>query len=93
MALSRRRFLQLATGAAAVPAMSGRALAETYPTRAVRIVVGSSAGDLTDIVGRVMAQWLSERLGQPFVIENRPGAEAISALRRSFALRQTATLF
>jgi tripartite-type tricarboxylate transporter receptor subunit TctC len=74
MNLPRRRFLQLAAGAAALPAMMGSARAETYPARPVRIVVGSAAGDLTDVVGRVMAQRLSERLGEPFVIENRPGA-------------------
>lgn len=74
MNLPRRRFLQVAISAVALPAVSRIAVAETYPARPVRIVVGSAAGDLTDIVGRVMAQWLSEHLPQPFVIEDRPGA-------------------
>jgi tripartite-type tricarboxylate transporter receptor subunit TctC len=64
----------VAISAAALPTASRIAVAETYPGRPVRIVVGSAAGDLTDIVGRVMAQWLSEHLAQPFVIEDRPGA-------------------
>ena len=64
----------MAIGAAALPAMSRIAIAATYPARPVHLVVGSAAGDLTDIVGRVMAQWLTEHLGQPFVIEDRPGA-------------------
>jgi tripartite-type tricarboxylate transporter receptor subunit TctC len=74
MNFPRRRFLQMATSAVALPAMSRIAVAESYPARPVRIVVGSAAGDLTDIVGRVMAQWLSEHLAQPFVIEDRAGA-------------------
>jgi tripartite-type tricarboxylate transporter receptor subunit TctC len=74
MNLPRRRFLQVAISAVALPAVSRIAVAETYPARPVRIVVGSAAADLTDIVGRVMAQWLSEHLPQPFVIEDRPGA-------------------
>jgi tripartite-type tricarboxylate transporter receptor subunit TctC len=74
MNLPRRRFLQVAISAVALPAVSRNAVAEAYPARPVRIVVGSAAGDLTDIVGRVMAQWLSEHLRQPFVIEDRPGA-------------------
>ena len=74
MNLPRRQFLQMATGAAVFPTMLSHALAETYPARPVRIVVGSAAGDLTDIVGRVMAQSLSDQLAQPFVVEDRPGA-------------------
>jgi tripartite-type tricarboxylate transporter receptor subunit TctC len=74
MNFPRRRFLQMATSAMALPAVSRIAVAESYPARPVRIVVGSAAGDLTDIVGRVMGQWLSEHLAQPFVIEDRPGA-------------------
>ena len=70
----RRRFLYLATGAAALPAVSHMARAQTYPTRPVRIIVGVAAGGTLDILARVMGQWLSERLGQPFIIENRPGA-------------------
>jgi tripartite-type tricarboxylate transporter receptor subunit TctC len=70
----RRQFLHLAAGAAALPAMSRLARAQTYPSRPVRIIVGWPAGGTTDIATRLMGQWLSERLGQPFVIENRPGA-------------------
>jgi tripartite-type tricarboxylate transporter receptor subunit TctC len=64
----------LFTGAAALPAISHPALAQTYPTRPVRIIVGVAAGGANDTVARLIAQWLSERLGQPFVVENRPGA-------------------
>jgi tripartite-type tricarboxylate transporter receptor subunit TctC len=71
---NRRRFLQLVAGAAAVPAASRIATAQPYPTRLVRLFVGFPAGGVGDIVARLMGQWLSERLGQPFVIENRPGA-------------------
>jgi tripartite-type tricarboxylate transporter receptor subunit TctC len=72
--LPRRKFLHLAAGAAALPAVARLAWAQTYPTRPVRIVVGLTAGSASDIVARLVGQWLSERLGQPFVIENRPGA-------------------
>ena len=74
MTLPRRQFLHLATGAVAFSAISSSARAQTYPTRPVRIIVGFPAGGPADIVARLMAQWLSERLGQQFVIENRPGA-------------------
>jgi tripartite-type tricarboxylate transporter receptor subunit TctC len=74
MKSSRRKFLHLAAGAAALPALSRIAKAQTYPTRSVRIVVGWPAGGVADIVARLMGQWLSERLDQPFIIENRPGA-------------------
>jgi tripartite-type tricarboxylate transporter receptor subunit TctC len=69
----RRQFLRLAAGAAALPAVSRSAWAQAYPARPVRILVGAPAGGTLDVVARVMGQWLSERLGQAFVIENRPG--------------------
>jgi tripartite-type tricarboxylate transporter receptor subunit TctC len=74
MKLPRRKFLHLAAGVVALPAVSRVARAQAYPTRPVRIVVGFAAGGSTDIGARVIGQWLQERLGQPFVIENRPGA-------------------
>jgi tripartite-type tricarboxylate transporter receptor subunit TctC len=74
MKLPRRRFLHLAASAAALPGVSRVAWAQTYPTRPVRIVVPFAAGGGVDIVARLLGQWLSERLGQPFVIENKPGA-------------------
>jgi tripartite-type tricarboxylate transporter receptor subunit TctC len=74
MKLPRRRFLHLAAGAAALPAVSDFAWAQTYPSRPVRIIVGFPPGGTADIVARLMGQRLSERFGQPFIIENRPGA-------------------
>jgi tripartite-type tricarboxylate transporter receptor subunit TctC len=74
MKLPRRRFLHLAAGAAALPAVSRVANAQSYPTRPVRIVVGFTAGGSTDIGARLIGQWLQERLGQSFIVENRPGA-------------------
>jgi tripartite-type tricarboxylate transporter receptor subunit TctC len=76
MSLRRRRFLQLAAGAAGMPGLSRMARAQTYPARPVRMIVTVPAGGSPDIIGRLISQWLSERLGQPFVVENRPGASA-----------------
>jgi tripartite-type tricarboxylate transporter receptor subunit TctC len=76
MKLPRRKFFHLVAGAAALPAVARIARAQAYPTRPVRIVVGFPAGGGGDIVARLLGQWLSERLGQPFVIENRPGASS-----------------
>jgi tripartite-type tricarboxylate transporter receptor subunit TctC len=74
MTFHRRKFLHLAAGAAALPAISRVARADNYPSHPVRLVVGFAAGSTTDILARLMGQWLSQRLGQQFVIENRPGA-------------------
>jgi tripartite-type tricarboxylate transporter receptor subunit TctC len=74
MKLPRRNFLHLAAGAAALPAVSRFAWAQEYPTKPVRIIVGFAPGGGADIAARLIGQWLSERLGQSFVIENRPGA-------------------
>src|SRR6266576_4295169 len=76
MILRRRQFLHLAAAATALAVAAPTASAQNYPTRPVRIVVGFAAGGTTDLVARLMARWLSERLGQQFVIENRPGASA-----------------
>jgi tripartite-type tricarboxylate transporter receptor subunit TctC len=74
MKLARRIFLRVAAGAAALPAVSRHAWALDYPTRPVHIIVGFPPGNATDIIARLMGQWLSDRLGQQFIIENRPGA-------------------
>jgi tripartite-type tricarboxylate transporter receptor subunit TctC len=82
MKLPRRKFLQLAAGAAAIPATSRGAAALDYPTRPVRLVVGFPAGGLTDILARFLSPWLSERLGQQFIVEDQPGAGTNLATER-----------
>jgi tripartite-type tricarboxylate transporter receptor subunit TctC len=74
MKIQRRKFLHLAAGAAALPAISRVAWAQAYPNRSVRLIIGYTPGGSADITARLMAQWLSERLGQSFVVESRPGA-------------------
>src|SRR5262249_2279162 len=74
MKLPLRAFLHLVAGAAALPAMSQIAREQTYPSRPVKIIVPFGPAGATDITARLIGQWLSERLGQQFVIENRPGA-------------------
>src|SRR5262245_63685273 len=74
MKLPRRTFLHLAAVAAALPAVSGIAWPQAYPSRPVRIIVGFPAGGATDILARLTGQWLSDRLGQQFIVENRAGA-------------------
>jgi tripartite-type tricarboxylate transporter receptor subunit TctC len=80
--LPRREFLRLAGLAAAVPAASRSAFAQAYPARPVRFVIPFNAGGSTDLIGRIMCQWLSERLGQSFVVENKPGAGTTIAVQQ-----------
>jgi tripartite-type tricarboxylate transporter receptor subunit TctC len=79
MKLPRRKFLHLAASAAALPAASGGAWAQAYPARPIHLVVGFPAGQTADILARLIAQWLSEHIGQPVVIDNRPGASSNTA--------------
>src|ERR1700730_18356015 len=74
MGFARRQLLHLAAGTAALPMVSRVAWPQSYPTRPVRLIVGFAAGGQTDIIALLLGQWLSVRLGQPLVIENRPGA-------------------
>ena len=90
MNLPRRQLLRLAAGAAALPAASRIAGAQSYPARPVRIIVGFPPGGPNDIVARIVGQWLSERLGQPFVIESRPGGGSNLGTEESCARRRTA---
>jgi tripartite-type tricarboxylate transporter receptor subunit TctC len=82
---SRRKFLQLAGAAAATPTLAGRALAVDYPVRPLRWIVGFPPGGGTDMVSRIMAQWLSERLGQSVVVDNRPGASTNLSMQAAAA--------
>ena len=70
----RRQFLHLAAGATVLPVVSRIARAQSYPTQPVRIIVGFGPGGVSDILARLIGQWLSERFGRPFVVDNRPGA-------------------
>ena len=79
MKIRRRKFLALAAGAAALPAVSRIGWAQSYPTRSVRLIIPSSPGGMTDINGRLIGEWLSQRLGQPIVYENRAGAGTVVA--------------
>jgi hypothetical protein len=88
MKAPRRRFLRLAAGAAALPAAARIARAQAYPTRPVRLIIGFNAGGAPDVVARLLCQWLSERVGQNFLVENRPGAGgniAVEAVVRALA--------
>ena len=80
MKFSRRTILHLATGAVALSAVSRFASAQAYPSRPVRIIVGFAAGGGVDITTRLMGEWLSVRLGQPFIVENRTGANGSIAM-------------
>ena len=82
MKLPRRQFLHLAAGAAAVPAISRIAGAQAYPSRPVRWIIGFPPGGGADTVARIVGQWLSDRLGQPVIIENRPGGGTNVSLKR-----------
>ena len=80
MSLIRRQFLHLAAGATAFSLVARIARAQSYPARPVRLIVADAPGGAPDIVARLIGQWLSERLGQPFIVENRPGAGTTIAM-------------
>ena len=88
---SRRQFLRLAGLAAAIPVLPRPAFAQSYPTRPVKLVVAFTAGGTTDLLARILAQPLSERLGQQIVIENRPGGGTNIAMQSVINPRRTAT--
>ena len=93
MKLPRRQFLHLAAAAAALPAVPRFAWGESYPTRPVHLIVGFPPGGPTDIFARLIGDWLSKRFGQPFVIENRPGAGAQSGSRQLSTRPRMATRY
>ena len=88
----RRQFLHLAAGCAVLPAAARIARAQTYPLRPVRIIVGFAPAGATDIMARLIGQWLSERLSQQFIVENRPGAASNIATDAPIALRRSLPL-
>jgi tripartite-type tricarboxylate transporter receptor subunit TctC len=85
MKLPRRKFLHLAAGAVALPAVSRLAWGQAYPSRPVRIFVGYPPGGAADTIVRIVAQWLTDRLGQPFIVENRPGAATNVSIQAAMA--------
>ena len=86
MKLPRRQFLHLAAGAAALPAVSRIAMAQAFPSRPVRLIIGVAPGSAPDILGRLLAQSLTERLGQPFMVENRQGGGGNIAIESVVAI-------
>src|SRR5262245_26946864 len=85
MSLPRRQFLGLSVGAAGLPVVSRFARAQTYPSRPVRVIIGSTPGSAPDTVTRIMSQWLTERLGQPVVVESKPGAATNISIQATIA--------
>jgi tripartite-type tricarboxylate transporter receptor subunit TctC len=85
MKLTRRQFLHLAAGAVALPAVSRSASAQTYPARPVRLIIGFPPGSASDILARIIAQWLTERMGQPVIIEAKPGASGNISVQTALA--------
>ena len=93
MKLPRRNFLNLAAGAAALPAVSRIAWAQAYPSRPVRLIVPFAPSGGTDIFARLIGQWLFDRYGQPFAIENRPGANGNVGTEAAYERALMATLY